>query len=518
MPVLVPQVSEATLGQALGAVAVQLPDQPALLGAERQLSWSELDREVNQLAWLLRSVGVLPGDPVGILTEKRPEVVITFLACARIGAVLCPVNFKLHEDRLLDQLQTVGMRTLLAEAKFDGLLAHLAPALPDPRRIIYVGEPGAIGQTHHGELEAQPTDPPPFEATPDTVCYLNYTSGTTGRPKGAITTHRQILINALSGIEGFGFDSHDVFLGMFSVFSHPHELFHRSLLVGGAFVVWDTLSPRVVCQIIERFGVSWMMAVPSFYEMMLSHGGPGKHDLSSLRVLEAGGAWVPAETIHELERCYDAYFMPVWGSTETTGVALAMPPGQPRKPGATGRPAPYYEIRVVDDAGDPVPTDQTGELWVRGPAVTTGYQNRPEESAKHFTDGWYHTQDLVRLDEDGWVHFTGRISEMMKIGGIRVYPLELEQVIGRHPEVREVVVVRHVERLRGEVARAVVATELGSTLNARSLQRYCREHLAVYQVPRIIEFWAEVPHLPNGKVDKQGIMAVPTDPRRDERA
>jgi long-chain acyl-CoA synthetase len=518
MPVLVPNAADTTLGAALSAVATQQPERSALLGAERQLSWAELDAEVSQLAWLLKSVGVQPGDPVGILTEKRPEVVTTFLACARIGAVLCPVNFKLHEDRLLDQFVTVGMRTVLAERKFDPQLAHLAPALPDPRRIIYVGEPGEIGQTRYDRIAEHPSEPPPFEATPETVCYLNYTSGTTGRPKGAITTHRQILVNALSGVEGFGFDSDDVFLGMFSVFSHPHELFHRSLLVGGAFVVWDTLSPRVVCQIIERFGVSWMMAVPSFYEMMLDHGGPGKHDLSSLRVLEAGGAWVPAETIHEMERCYDAYFMPVWGSTETTGVALAMPPGQPRKPGATGRPAPHYEIRVVDDDGGDVPTGQTGEMWVRGPAVTTGYQNRPEESARHFTDGWYHTQDLVRLDEDGWVHFAGRISEMMKIGGIRVYPLELEQVIGQHPEVREVVVVRHVERLRGEVARAVVATVPGSGLNARGLQKYCREHLAVYQVPRVIEFWAEIPHLPNGKVDKQGIMATPTDPHRDDRA
>jgi long-chain acyl-CoA synthetase len=518
MPVLVPEVEQTTLGSALRAVAAQQPDRPALLGAERQLSWAELDVEVSQLAWLLHSVGVQPGDPVGILTEKRPEVVIAFLACARIGAVLCPVNFKLHEDRLLDQFVTVGMCTVLAERKFDKLLAHLAPALPDPGRIIYVGEPGAIGTTRYDQLAAQPSEPPPFEATPDTVCYLNYTSGTTGRPKGAITTHRQILMNALSGVEGFGFDSSDVFLGMFSVFSHPHELFHRSLLVGGAFVVWDTLSPRIVCQVIERFGVTWMMAVPSFYEMMLDHGGPGKHDLSSLRVLEAGGAWVPAETIHEMERCYDAYFMPVWGSTETTGVALAMPPGQPRKPGATGRPAPYYEIRVVDDSGVDVPTGEPGEMWVRGSAVTTGYQNRPEESAKHFTAGWYHTQDLVRMDAEGWVHFAGRISEMMKIGGIRVYPLELEQVIARHPEVREVVVVRHVERLRGEVARAVVTTVPDSTINARGLQKFCRQHLATYQVPRVIEFWAEIPHLPNGKVDKKGIMATATDPRRDDRA
>ncbi len=518
MSVLVPHATDTTLGQALSAVAKAQPQKPALLGAHRQLSWAQLDEEVSRLANLLVSVGVQPGDTVGILTEKRPEVVITFLACARAGAVVCPVNFKLHQARLLDQFQTVGMRTVLADRKFDKLLAHLAPVLDDPRRIIYVGEPGPIGTTQYSEIEAQPATPPAFEATPDTVCYLNYTSGTTGRPKGAITTHRNILVNALSGVKGFGFGPDDVFLGMFSVFSHPHELFHRSLLVGGAFVVWDTLSPRVVCQVVERFGVTWMMAVPSFYEMMLDHGGPGKHDLSSLRVLEAGGAWVPAETIENIERCYGAYLMPVWGSTETTGVALAMPPGKPRLPGATGRPAPTYEIRVVDDTGHDVPAGTIGEMWVRGAAVTRGYENRPDETGRHFTDGWYHTQDLVKRDAEGWVHFAGRISEMMKIGGIRVYPLELEQVIAQHPEVGEVVVVRHDERLRGEVARAVVTTTPGSTVNARGLQKFCRQHLAVYQVPRVVEFWNEIPHLPNGKVDKKGIMAVPTNPRRDDRS
>ncbi len=517
MPVLVPDPEERTLGEALRAVAQAQPDRPALLADKRRLSWSELDQETDRLAQLLHSVGVRPGDPVGLLCNKRPEVVTTFLACARLGAIASPVNFKLHPGRLLDQFATVGMRTVVTERGFDRLLAHLAPVLDDPRRVVYIDEPGQQGRTLYEENLEHPAAALDFRPDPDTVCYYNYTSGTTGRPKGAISTHRNILVNALSGIEGFGFDSDDVFLGMFSVFSHPHELFHRSLLVGGPFVIWDTLSPRIVCQVIERFRVRWMMAVPSFYEMMLDHGGPGRYDLSSLRVLEAGGAWVSAETVYEMEERYCAYFMPVWGSTETTGVALAMPPGQPRLPGATGKPAPRYQIRVVDESGADLPDDAIGEMLVRGQAVTGGYEKRPQETAAHFRDGWYHTQDLVRRDEQGFVHFVGRRSEMMKIGGIRVYPLELEQVIAQHPDVEEVVVVRHLERLRGEVARAVVATTPGSTLNAKMLKAFCRQLLAVYQVPRIIEFWKEIPRLPNGKVDKQAIVEVPTDPRRDER-
>jgi long-chain acyl-CoA synthetase len=307
---------------------------------------------------------------------------------------------------------------------------------------------------------------------------------------------------------------------MFSVFAHPHELFHRSILVGGAFVILDTLSPRVVAQAVEQFRVRWMMAVPSFYEMLLDHGGPGepigRHDLSSLRVLEAGGAYVGAQALARMEARFDARFMPVWGCTEATGVALANGPHE-RVDGATGRPVEGYEIRVVDDRGRDVEVGSMGEMILRGPSMTQEYIGNEEETQALYQDGWYHTQDLVRCDDEGWFHFVGRKSEMLKIGGIRVYPLEIEKVLKDHPDIRDAVVVRAEERVRGEVARAVVSVAYGSTVDVRTLQTYCRERLAVYKVPRIVEFWREIPKMPNGKIDKQAVIAVAPDPTRDER-
>lgn len=514
--VLVSDPTSTPLGAALEQVARIRPDHPALLSPLRCLTWRELDDEVNRLAGLLVRLGVRPGDPVGVICNKRPEVVITFLACARMGAILTPVNFKLHKDRVLDQFRTTDIRCVVAEAEFDGLLEHLQPVLTDRRKVIHVGPRSAWSDTSYDETHALPATPVAFRPEPDTVCYYNYTSGTTGRPKGAVATHRAIQANALSGIEGFGFSGEDTFFGLFSVFSHPHELFHRSLLVGGPFVVVDTLSPRVVCQAIDRFRVTWMMAVPSFYEMMLDQGATEKYDLSCLRVLEAGGAWVSARTLEEMESRFRASFLPVWGSTETTGVALAMPPDRPRLPGATGRPAPRYEIRLVDDLGADVPDDTVGEMIIRSEALAQGYHNRPEETTACFRDGWYWTGDLMRRDAEGWYHFVGRRSEMMKIGGIRVYPLELEQVILSHPGVRDCVVVAHTERLRGEVARAVVTRAEGSTVEARELRNWCLERLAVYQVPRFFEFWKQIPKLPNGKIDKIAVKAEPASPGRDD--
>jgi long-chain acyl-CoA synthetase len=512
-----------TLGEALSQVAVERPDGPAMLSEHGELTWAELDAEVDRMAGLLTDIGVSHGDVVGFMISKRPEVVTGFLACARVGAIMAPINFKLHSDHVRDQLVTAGIRTIFVETAYDELLSSLLPELPDPRRIIYIGAPGRYGKSHTSQ-EVHAAGPWSTRIDAETPCYLNYTSGTTGRPKGAITTHRNILENAIATIEGLEFRETDTFLGMFSVFAHPHELFHRSLIVGGPFVILDTMSPRVIAKAVERWGVTWMMAVPSFYEMMLDYAQPrdgsttlkASYDLSSLRVLESGGAYVGADTLSRMEALFGACFLPVWGCTEATGVALANGP-EDRVPGATGRPVPGYEVAVVDAQSRPLPAGETGELLIRGPSVAHGYINNPDETAALFKNGWYHTCDLVKADEQGFIYFQGRRSEMLKIGGIRVYPLEIEKVIKDHPEVRDVVVVRAEERVRGEIARAVISTIAGSTLDVREIQAYCRDRMAVYKVPRLVEFWAEVPKLPNGKIDKRAVLNTPPDPARDER-
>ncbi|MFN7143697.1 MAG: class I adenylate-forming enzyme family protein [Myxococcota bacterium] len=502
---MIAELANLPLGDVLRRAATLWPDRPALLGEERALTWAELDAEVDRVAVAWEDAGIGPGTPVAFLLNKRPEVVTGFLACARVGAIFVPVNFKLQPEQIEDQLDVAGVRALVWEPAFEGLARRLAPRLTWSVPVA--------------ELDPRTGDPrrPRFVATADTVCYYNYTSGSTGRPKGAITTSRNILVNAVATAEGLGFSPDDVYLGMFSVFAHPHELFHRSILYGGAFVVVDSLAPRHIAETIQRFRVSWMMAVPSFYEMLLDFQEDHRLDLGSLRVLEAGGAYVSPATLERMEAAFTARFLPVWGSTETTGVGLGMLAEGPRRPGSTGKPIPGYAMRVVGEDGRDVPVGEVGELWMKGDAVALGYVNQPEETAAQFEDGWYATRDLVYTDADGFVFFSGRRSEMLKIGGIRVFPLEIEQVLATHPDVRNVVVVRAEERLRGEVARAIVQVAPGATVSVRALQAYCRARLATYKVPRIVEFWRAIPALPNGKIDKKAVLAVPVDATRDER-
>jgi long-chain acyl-CoA synthetase len=490
-----------TLTSVLDRTADAHGPRPALLSDRRSLDWASLRRESNQVAHLLVRCGVRPGDVVGFAMDKRAEVVVGFLACARIGAIVAPVNFKLPAAQVRDQFVTAGITAAFAQRDY----LPLFEGLVDTRRTIAVDGDFAVPYADYATLPA--TAPTSFVPLPETVCYYNYTSGTTGRPKGAVTTHANLLENAASTIEGLGFRAEDVFLGMFSVFAHPHELFHRSLLLGGSFAIVDSLSPRIIADAIERYGVTWMMAVPSFYEMLSESG----RSLRTLRVLEAGGAHVGPDVVARMEATFGATFLPVWGCTEGTGVGLA------RRGNVFSYAMPGYELTVRDEDGRPVENGQVGELWIRGPAVSTGYVNAPDETQHLFRDGWYRTQDLVRSDGIG-VELVGRLSEMMKIGGIRVYPLEIEEALRAHPEVRAAVVVGAAERIRGEIARAVVELVPGSAVTRNALLAFCRHQLAGYKVPRVLEIWSSIPRLPNGKVDRRAILDRPVDPVRDDRA
>lgn len=499
-----------TLGETLSVTRAHFPDKIAVRFEDRTWTWTEVDEEVNRLARLLADLGVGRGDAVGLWMNKRPEVVFGFLAAARLRALAVPFNFKQNPDKIVFQVHQLGLAAVLTQAEHLPQVSACEELLPDPRRILVV-EDEAAGErfTPMAARAAFSPETVDLGATPDEVVYLNYTSGTTGLPKGAVTTHEMIQWNAISSIETLGTRRDDVFLCMFSVFAHPHELFHRPMLLGGTLCLVDSLNSHHVARAIDRHRVTWVMAVPSFYEMLLDHLDAGELDLSCLRVLESGGAHVPAETLHRLEQRFAATFLPVWGSTETTGVAVANSPITGRKPGTMGRAARNYEVRVVGDGGRDVAPGETGEMWVRGPAVVSGYYRDEEETRAHFKDGWYHSNDLVSVDEEGFFTFQGRSNEMMKIGGIRVFPLEIELAIRQHPKVHDVVVVRAEEKLRGEVARAVVILKPGETCSWREIKAHCRRLLALYKVPRYVEFWESIPRTPAGKVDKKAITATP---------
>ena len=495
-----------TLGEVLRATASAQPHKLALVGEGARYTWSSLDQRVDRLAGGLQALGVSKGDLIGLCIAKRPELVLMFLAAARLGALVAPINYKMESAHLRTLFTECSFKLVLLEKKHDDLVLDALSGLS--AIAVYVDEVGTIPGALFEEVSA-PFGPGTVAVDSQDPVYLNVTSGTTGRPKSAVGTHAQILWNAHATVDALDYRQDDIFLCMFSAFSHPHELFHRSLITGATAVVVDSLNPRAVAQMIDKYRVTWMMAVPAFYEMLLIHLDAGELDLSSLRVLESGGAWVSPDTATRIEQAFDCIFLPVWGSTETHGVVLALLPGESRQLGATGTVIPHYQAEVVDRHGRPVEPGGVGELVVSGPGVATHYFRQPEASSAYFRDGKYFTGDLVRRDESGNFWFVGRKNDLMKVGGIRVFPLEIEKAVGGHPAVAEVSVVRANERVRGEIPRAVVCLHSGASLSSNELKAWCRRHLAVYKVPRIVEFWNELPRLPNGKINRKEIEATP---------
>jgi long-chain acyl-CoA synthetase len=490
-----------TISSALKQAANKWPDHRALCTKNRFWTWKELNEDVERIASYWVSKGVGPKDVVAVLIDKRAEVVLTFFVCCRIGAIYCPVNFKLHLKHIRDQLQTAQASVFVTQANRERILFGVDDLLPKSKHVF------SVDSSERWNFFSPSEEYPEVEHTPhaDDICYLNYTSGSTGRPKGAETSHRHILSNARDTIESLDFKPSDVFLGMFSVFSHPHELFHRSLLTGGAFVIIDSLSPRVIAESIEKWKVTWMMAVPSFYEMM-ARFKPNRTvapNLSSLRILESGGAYVSAQVVERMEKTFNAQFIPVWGCTEATGVVLANQ--HHRKTGATGQVISGYRAKIVNESGSLVEPGEVGELLISGDSVVSSYLGQADESKSAFDNGWYRTGDLMIEMETGLFRFVSRRSEMLKVGGIRVYPLEIEMVILKHHFVSACVVVRAVEELRGEVPHAIIQVTEGETLSEAEVIRFCAQSMARYKVPRKVSFWESIPLLPNGKVDKRSL-------------
>lgn len=511
MPLPTTLATPLTLGELLTRAAVDAPSRVALVRDDASLTWAELDRRVSSVAAGMVRRGVQPGEVLGWLGDKTPELVVSFLACARVGAIFAALNHKLPAARLKETCQQARIRRLIVGPGHRESARRLGDTI-DRRGSFYSG-PADEGEAHlpapgtpWDDLLAEAPRAPGHPAGAGDVVYLNFTSGSTGHPKAALTTHAHIHHNAVSTIEALGMTPEDTFLGMFTSFSHPHELFHRTLVLMGTAVLCESWNPRVIGQVVERHQVRWMMAVPSLYEMMRQKAS-AEGQLRSLRRLEAGGAWVSGPSLEGFERDLGVSFVPVWGSTETTGVALALTPEGARPAGSIGRPCPGYDFSVRGDDGHEVAAGHVGQLWVRGPAVVSGYLGLVADSARRFRDGWYHTGDLVRVDGDGFYHFVGRESEMLKVGGLRVYPLEVELALLEHPAVSQAVVVRIEDQLRGEAPRAIVTLRLGINVELSDLRAHCLKLLPAYKMPRIIEIWPSLPTLPNGKIDRKEVAA-----------
>ena len=486
-----------TLTEMLERSVAAAPDKTAVTFKDTRLSYRELRAQARALAAYLTSSGLDKGGKVGVLLEKTPEAIVALLGVAEAGGVFFTIDHNQVGADIQYVLDTTRPSALIVHARFLHLLSGLR--VPCPQRVVVVGGAGPHSAWEDIVSGSGPQAPTPRTGGEDLV-YLNFTSGTTGTPKGALTTHANIYWNTVSSVETLGLTADDVHLCMFPICGHPHELFARPFFLGGTLVLTDGVSPKAIAGAIAGHGVTCMMATASIYLSLARFCRAQNPDLGSVRLGESGGMHITPGMAEEFESCFTFPVVPVWGSTETTGIALASDVAGRRKPGSVGRPCAHYEVGIVDDEGKACGVGETGEMIVRGYGVCSGYYANEAETRKHMRDGWLHTGDLFRTDVDGDFFFAGRRTRMIKVAGLKVFPTELEDTLSCHPDIEEVAVIGAPDRSHGEVPQAFVVPREGAYLSSDDVRRYCAGCLARYKMPRVVEVVSELPKSRGGKV------------------
>ena len=490
-----------TVTGALSCQAAARPEKIFIHSAHGSFSFAASRSIALRMAGFLAENGVQAGARICLLLPRRPELVLSFFAANFARCLPVPVNY-------LDSPESVkSMLALLAPA-----VIVVDESVISSRVQDFLKECGAVvisvgGRTeeHYSFLrwndclQHSPLPELPEIRTEETA-YLNFTSGSSGQPKGAVCTHANIYWNTRSAIEVFNLTEADIHLCMFAAFAHPHELFSRALYTGGSLVLLPEISPKAIVRAVRQYHVTCIMGLAVMYKMLAEHCADIA--LPSLRIAESGGMFTPPALQEDFLAAFQVPLLPVWGSTETTGIALANAPACRRADGAMGKPCPYYQVKLVDEQGCEVRQGEIGELLIAGPAAVSEYWGGIPFPAQ---EGWYCSGDLAWQDSDGFYHFVERKSGMIKVAGLKVYPLQIEHVLLRYPGIQEAAVIGMEEKRHGSVPQAFVVPQAGAQLAADELTQFCRQHLASYMVPRRFILLDALPKTGGGKINKKAL-------------
>ncbi len=486
--------------------ARERPEVVAIRHGRRALTYRELDERSNRLAQALLAAGVRPGSRVAHLDRTGPEVIELLFATSKVGAVLVPLNWRLAVPELSRIVADAGAPVLIAGGAFAGVAAALAGALPDPPNVVEVGAAYERWIAAH-----DPVDPGGRGASGDTVVQM-YTSGTTGVPKGVLTTHRNLAAAAETS-PIWGFDADTVSLT-------PLPMFHiggigwafLGLWNGATTVLVHEFVAEAVLDLLEDRRVTNAVFVPTMLQMLAAVPGAAGRDFSALRSIAYGASPITTPVLKAALRTFRCALFGIYGLTETTGAAVQLDaadhdPDGPRERllRSVGRPYPWVQLRIVDpDTRAARGPHEVGEIWLRAPNVMAGYFNRPDETAAALTaDGWLRTGDGGYLDDAGYLFLTDRIKDMIVSGGENVFPVEVEEALSQHPAVDQVAVIGVPDERWGETVKALVVQRAGTTASADELTAFARERLAGYKLPRSIAFVDDLPRTPSGKVLKR---------------
>ena len=498
-------------------------EKEAVVCGPQRFTYRQLADRIYRLCSFLKTTGVDKGDRLAILHQNSHQFIEAYFAAAHLGAILVPLNIRLSPRELSFILEDSGAALLISSRRFGPQVMDLQETGSGLRHIIWTG-PGETPATYASFdyeeiLKAEPATLPPSPAvSDDDIAHLYYTSGTTGRPKGVILSHKNVCVHALAAIAELRLSDRDNWI-------HAAPLFHLAdawatfavTWVGGKHVMVEDFEPSKVLKIMQREQITITNMIPTMLNILVNIPGVGKHDFSSLRVLLSGGAPIAPEVVRKIMETFRCDYIQTYGMTETSPYLtlsilkenlLRLPPEEQfHYKARTGRPFIGVLLKVVkEDGSEVLPNDEeVGEIVVKGDTVTGGYWNRPEETAAALKDGWLYTGDMATVNEDGYVNIVDRKKDVIITGGENVYSVEVENVLYAHPATLEAAVIGVPDPKWGEAVKAVVVLRPGCQATEDEMIQYCKKEIAGYKAPKTVDFVKALPKTGSGKIYKKGL-------------
>lgn len=508
------------LSDQLSITAKTHPTKTAYIFNDKETSYMELEGAVIKFASQLVDLGYKKGDHIALIVGNSPYYIIGLYGAMRIGATVIPINPLYTPHEMTYILRNGDVKGIITMDVLMEKMAAIDDQLPNVTHYISCETGSEINENNltpkmksfsklieQGSLEYR--GPSLHE---EDVALILYTSGTTGKPKGAMLTHKNLYSNAKDTadyLEISGDDRVIAALPMFHVFCLTVSL-NAPLMNGGTVLIMPKFSPKEVFHIAREHRATIFAGVPTMYNYLLQSGMGTKEDFKDIRFCISGGSAMPVALLKSFEEYFDVIVSEGFGLSEASPVTCFNPLDRPRKPGSIGKSIVNVTNKVVDEFGEEVPVGEVGELIVQGPNVMKGYYNMPEETAMTLKDGWLYTGDMARMDDEGYFYIVDRKNDMIIVGGYNVYPREIEEVLYEHPGVAEVAVIGVPHVGTGEAVISFVVTK-DPGLTEGDLMEFCKGHLAKYKIPSQIEFLEELPKNTTGKILRRQLKDLVKD-------
>jgi acyl-CoA synthetase (AMP-forming)/AMP-acid ligase II len=508
-----------TIGDLLVRNANKFPDKQAVVSEKGpSMTFRRLNERVNRLSHALLDSGLKKGDRIGVLVHNCHQFLEIYFAAAKTGAVFCPYNNHFKQSELKDILDYSIPRFLVVDPDFLDTISILRPELNSVEKYICLEKFNLPFVEDYEILLAQGrSGEPDVKVLDDDVLSIFFTGGTTGRPKGAMRTHRHLMSDAVASVIELRVDYDERVLITFPMYHVACEdnIVRHSFMPNTIYIRREGgFNPEQVLEYISRERISRCQFVPSMIHSLLQVPNIHTYNLRSLRLILYAGSSMPVELLKKALAAFPCGFAQLYGQTESGPTTTVLKPEDHvlddsekclARLASCGKPAVNYEIRIVDENDNDVPIGEVGEIIGRSEAVMIGYWRMPEETARKLKNGWLHTGDLGRFDEDGYVFVVERKDDMIISGGVNVYPREIEEILYRHPAVSEASVIGLPDEHWGEVVKAVIVPRQGAHVTEAEIIEFCGKNLAGFKKPKTVDLWKELPKSPQGKILKKEI-------------